>query len=875
MASEAYTVVSRPSAEVSATVSSGGKVTVSWSAVAGADKYRIYRGTAAGTENTYIDTPAAVASFTYTGSGETAKTPAASGTKWTIKNIFELKNAERITVDGNIFENIWAAAQFGYALVLTPRNSGGTAPWARVKDIVFTNNLVRHASGIANIAAYDDTKPSGRTSNVTFRNNVFQDIDNAKWGGSAQGFLLQNGPTAVVIDHNTIVATSSSVVYSGGPASTGFVFTNNVSRHGTYGIKGDGTASGLSTIAKYLPQSTITCNVLAGGKASLYPIPNAFPTEAQFTASFVDYAGGNYELLPGSVVGSLRCGGSIAGVDFNAYDSAQGIVSTETPPPAANVAPTASAGGPYAGAPGQGLSVNGSASHDADGTIVAYRWSWGDQVLVRAADLPASAIHGTEWTRVSDATAAGGAALNNPDHAAAKRSTAQVTPASYVEFNVPVASGTPYQLWMRARAANDSGSNDSLFVQFSGALDASGSELAKIGTTNAIAIVVEEGSGAGLSGWGWNDGNYGALAAPLYFASSGVQTIRIQQREDGIMWDQLVLTSAANAVTRPGLTRGDTTILSASYGTTSGVTAQHAYARAGIYPVTLSVTDDGGASATASTKATVGDPASTLVANAGGPYTGGINGAIAFDGSSTQVPSGSTAQYTWTFGDDIVLHASQLAVSGSGWRKVSDTTAADGIAVENPNLGAAKIAAAQAAPSSYVEGKFRVAAGVPYRVWLRMRAANDDWANDSVFVQFSGAVTSTNAAAWRIGTTSALGIVLEDGSGAGVSQWGWADSGYGTLGAPVYFNQDGEQTIRIQQREDGVRIDQIVISTDAYYDVEPGTTKGDQTILSLSPPAAVGVSVQHAYRRAGVYPVVLQVRSATSTSQDSNTATIK
>lgn len=875
MATANYTVVSSPSAEISTAVSSSGNVTVSWSAVPGADKYRVYRGTAPAAENVYLETAGAVTSFSYTGSGETVGKPAASGTKWTVKNILEVKNGERLTLDGNILENIWAAGQFGYAIVLTPRNSGGHAPWARVKDIVFTNNLVRHASGVVNIAAYDDSNTSGRTTNVTFRNNVFEDIDPGKWGGSANGFLLQNGPTAVVIDHNTLIANVGSVVYGSGPSSpaTGFVYTNNVSRHGAYGIMGDGSSPGLPAIAKYFPQANVTCNVLAGGRASLYPVPNAFPTEAEFVASFVDYAGSDYELLPGSVIGSLRCGGTVAGVDYITYSAAQGIVSSTTPP--TNAAPIASAGGPYAGVPGQSLIVNGSASHDTDGTIAAYRWSWGDQILVRAADLPSTAIHGSEWSRLADAGAAGGAALNNPDRGAAKRTTAQAAPASYVEFKVPVASGTPYQLWMRMRAANDSSANDSLFVQFSGAVDASGGALARIGSTNAIAIVLEEGTGAGLSGWGWNDGNYGALAAPVYFASSGVQTIRIQQREDGIEWDQLVLTSASTSTSRPGLTRGDATILSSSYGATSGVTPQHAYARAGVYPISLIVTDNNGASGTASTTATISSSTTVLVADAGGPYTGGINGAITFDGGATRVPAGSTPEYAWTFGEDVVLHAPQLTITGSAWRKVSDTTAADGVAVENPNLGAAKITTPQAAPSSYVEGTFRVAAGVPYRVWLRMRAANDDWANDSVFMQFSGTVTSTGAAAWRIGTTDALAVVLEEGFGAGVAQWGWADSGWGTLGAPVYFNQDGEQTIRIQQREDGVRIDQIVISTDAYYDAAPGTLKGDTTIVPVSAAGASGVMVQHAFRRAGVYPIVLKVRAGSAISEDRTTATIK
>src|SRR4029453_5011516 len=118
-------------------------------------------------------------------------------------------------------------------------------------------------------------------------------------------------------------------------------------------------------------------------------------------------------------------------------------------------------------------------------------------------------------------------------------------------------------------------------------------------------------------------------------------------------------------------------------------------------------------------------------------------------------------------------------------------------------------------------------------------------------------------------------VILENGTGAGVSQWGWADSGYGTLGAPVYFNTNGEQTIRIQQREDGVRIDQIVISTDSYFDAAPGLVEGDKTIVPVNAPDTFGVMVQPAYRRAGVYPVVLRVTAGSTTSEDRTTATIK
>jgi hypothetical protein len=154
------------------------------------------------------------------------------------------------------------------------------------------------------------------------------------------------------------------------------------------------------------------------------------------------------------------------------------------------------------------------------------------------------------------------------------------------------------------RAESDSYLNDSMFVQFSGAVTAQGSAVNRIGTTNAAIVILEEGNAAGVSGWGWNDDAYGTLAAPVYFAASGLQTIRIQQREDGIMWDQLVLSSHAYLTTRPGLTRVDTTVVDDPDG--DGNVASHVYAVAGTYPLVLTVFDNGGAaSAAAATTVTV------------------------------------------------------------------------------------------------------------------------------------------------------------------------------------------------------------------------------------------------------------------------------
>jgi hypothetical protein len=128
---------------------------------------------------------------------------------------------------------------------------------------------------------------------------------------------------------------------------------------------------------------------------------------------------------------------------------------------------------------------------------------------------------------------------------------------------------------------------------------------------------------------------------------------------------------------------------------------------------------------------------------------------------------------------------------------------------------------------------FQAVAGRAYRLWIRGKADNNYWANDSVFVQFSNSVTSGGSSTWRIGTSSATEVNLEECNGCGVSSWGWQDNGWGSgvLGPLVYFNTTGTQRIRIQTREDGFSIDQIVLSPVSYLTTAPGANRNDTRIL--------------------------------------------
>jgi hypothetical protein len=184
----------------------------------------------------------------------------------------------------------------------------------------------------------------------------------------------------------------------------------------------------------------------------------------------------------------------------------------------------------------------------------------------------------------------------------------------------------------------------------------------------------------------------------------------------------------------------------------------------------------------------------------------------------------------------IVLHTSQGATLAGTARRVSDSTAASGSRVEIPDAGLAKVTTAAASPANYYELTFNAQAGVAYHLWVRGKAAGNYWGNDSVHVQFSGSVTSSGAATWRIGTTSSTEINLEACSGCGLSGWGWQDNGWGAgvMGPHVYFAQSGTQRIRIQTREDGFSIDQIVLSPNSYLTTSPGALKNDTVILAPS-----------------------------------------
>ena len=203
------------------------------------------------------------------------------GTQWSVKNLFELKNARRVLVEGNVFERVWTQAQNGFAILFTVRNQDGGAPWSAVEDVTFINNVVRHAGGGVNVLGKDDNHPSQPTRRVEIRNNLFLDIGEP-WG-AGRLFQLLDGTSHVTIAHNTAFQTGS-ILFGGDHAPhAAFVFENNIAPHNEHGIIGSSTEPGNQTLARYFPRGVVRGNVIVGGNAGKYPNGNAFPNSLDET----------------------------------------------------------------------------------------------------------------------------------------------------------------------------------------------------------------------------------------------------------------------------------------------------------------------------------------------------------------------------------------------------------------------------------------------------------------------------------------------------------------------------------------------------------------------------------------------------------------
>jgi hypothetical protein len=457
---------------------------------------------------------------------------------------------------------------------------------------------------------------------------------------------------------------------------------------------------------------------------------------------------------------------------------------------------------------------------------------------------------GGSWKRIADASAASGLKLSNADGGAALITAPQAAPDSYIEAAFDAAPHTRYRVWLRIHASGDSKFNDSVWVQFSDSVDAQGLPIYRAGTTSGYIVNLWVCATCQSVGWGWQRNAYWlADSGDVWFPSAGRHTIRVQVREDGAEIDQIVISPSQYVTTAPGPVSGDATIVPKPVtpppmppATPTG--ASPANAATGLSTSTTLSWSAAGATRYDVNFGTANPPPRVATGQPGASYSPALAaGTTYFWQIVAGNASGSVTGPVWSFTTaaqvsthpEIVIYASDIPASAMHgvWTAAADSTAAGGVKLVTPDNGFAATDAALAAPTNYVDVPFTADGRTDYTLWIRIKALNNSKFNDSLWVQFAGALAA-GSNVYTIGSTAALNVNLATSSTAtSLNNWGWQNGAY-WLSQPVTvsFATTGPHTMRIQIREDGVQFDQIVLSSTRFLTSAPGAVTSDATIVA-------------------------------------------
>jgi hypothetical protein len=270
-----------------------------------------------------------------------------NGRPFIVKNNFELKNAQRVLFDGNIVDYAWGGfSQFGYSLVITPKNQAGTdggneCPSCLVTDVTIRYSTVSHAAAGINIANVlsDNGGSAAQGQRYSIHDLTLDDISGTTYEGGGPLVMVLNNWTAnilgnITINHITGFGDPTHPVLTVGDTSnikmSNFVYTNNIAVAGEYPVwsSGGGTTNCayndipiITLNACFQPYSFLK-NALIGTPAnyppSQWPSGNYFPANAA-AVQFVDYNngnGGNYQLLASSPYKNAGTDGKDLGADI-------------------------------------------------------------------------------------------------------------------------------------------------------------------------------------------------------------------------------------------------------------------------------------------------------------------------------------------------------------------------------------------------------------------------------------------------------------------------------------------------------------------------------------------------------------------------------
>jgi type II secretory pathway pseudopilin PulG len=218
----------------------------------------------------------------------------------TVKCLFELKNAKRVQVIGNYFENNLEDAAFR----ITIRNQDGKAPFSTIEDVVIQDNVINGAAAGINILGKDDTFPSQTMKRLKIVNNLFLNIGNGKFEGQGGGYFIQicDGEDILIANNTSFNQGNAVTFHDALPKNT--TFRDNIMSHGSYGIHG---LENFKTMAPKFFKNNVIVNNKGLGDSDLSKPSDNFLVQSLNDVGFVGIAQNNFRLSASSKFKGIGC----------------------------------------------------------------------------------------------------------------------------------------------------------------------------------------------------------------------------------------------------------------------------------------------------------------------------------------------------------------------------------------------------------------------------------------------------------------------------------------------------------------------------------------------------------------------------------------
>jgi trimeric autotransporter adhesin len=233
-------------------------------------------------------------------------TPPSWKNVWMKKNLLETKNAQRLLIEGNVFDGSWQDGQAGYALMFKSANQSGRCTWCTSRDITVRHNIVRNAGAGITLAGREGSNPYAvgeLLSRVLIEQNIVEDINTGVFVGDARLIMMIQNPKDITIRNNTMTAPGALGTFltvGTAPAATDVEFSSNVVSHGTYGLFSSAFGVGENSLKNFHGMVKFQNVVIISPPRSAYTIAQFAPTLA---AASLTTAGANVSAVNAATAG--------------------------------------------------------------------------------------------------------------------------------------------------------------------------------------------------------------------------------------------------------------------------------------------------------------------------------------------------------------------------------------------------------------------------------------------------------------------------------------------------------------------------------------------------------------------------------------------